>query len=288
MFSTLSKDAGSVVSSLVKGPAGKVLGNITTGLVSSQLGVKSPTSSNRLSNDLQSFLGHSSGITAALGAVDLTSYFLINPNHTLVNENNVPVSTNNSGIDATLANAILTIMNLAGCGTSSTNYNSANEQSSLFNLSLSLAANGGMSSEVNHLLGCSHTTTSLGQQSLTKAFTSSSNTQLGIASTILGSIFTPTKLNTPYVAKNILTNPTLKSGDKALVETMFQTLGTTLDKALNVSKASNMTYPVYDVTLLSSIQPSFIDTVFQDTSMTDYLSGSEMTMTQQGGLSYIY
>jgi hypothetical protein len=285
LFSTLAVDAGSLVSSVAGNTGlGKLLASTTTAVVAGSLGL---TKINNPANDRSLFSSSTSGLSSALSTSDFSSFYLTNPTTTLLDDNGNPVATNGSGVDVDTANAILSLIKLAGCDTPVTDYNSANHQASLFNLGLNLSAMNGMSDLVSNLLGCSHASTALGQQSLTTAFVSSAGVQPAVASSILGSISSKSPLNTDFIAKSIVTNPNLSAKDVGTVNGIFTQLGSTSLGAMTVPSVTPFAVPVYDLGTISQASPSFVDGVFGDTTMTDYLSSYEMKLQSDGSLSYV-
>lgn len=237
-------------------------------------------------NDLNNFLGNSASLNNALGGgQDFSSFFQTNNVYSLINQNGQAVSTNGSGVDATTANAILGILNLAGCGIADLNYSSFFEKSSLFNLGLNLSALNGMKAEVEALLGCSHASTMSGQQSIINAFLATSGSQLEMADTVLSHVDVPSSVNNDYLNKTIVTNPRLRSTDVTTLDSVFGKLGTTTTKAVSVPTASSSSYPVYDVSLLSATQPSLVSGIFGDTTIVDYFNSSPMTLQKDGRLA---
>jgi uncharacterized membrane protein len=236
------------------------------------------------------FLGTTNNVTTALGnksgSSALSSYFVTNPSSSLINSiTGQTVNTNGSGVDATTANAIAQTILKTGCVTSVTNYSSSSVQASSFNLSLEQAALNGLADLVGGLLGCSHATTLTGQTSLGSAFTSSTNSQINIASQILASVQSPATLNTPTVTSNILSNPNLTANDVGTVNSIFNTFGTSTQKAYTDPSSSSINYPVYDVSLFSQSQPSFLDATFNSNDFTNFLGGTPMTVGSDGTLN---
>ncbi len=237
------------------------------------------------SNDFQTFIGQTSTLTKFTGIKDVSSYFLANPDYSLVNNSGVPVDTNRSGIDAGTANSILSLLKIAGCSLTNTNYNSANLQSSIFNIGLSSAAQGGMINEVTNLLGCSQASSPLGQQSLISSFVSTIGSQLGISRTILGSIQSPSTVNTPFVRENLITNSSLTASDAPTVRSILTDIGSSVEESITLPGTTTSPYPVYDARLLATAQPSFVKEIMGDNTFSDFIVGVPLNINPDGKLA---
>lgn len=291
-----SSQLGQIIAGLTPTGIGSTLGlpaasSTTVGLSGTTTLTQGITGSVPLStaNDLALFTGNATalGKASGLSTDQLSGYYLSDPNISLVTDTGTPVNTNGSGVDATLANSILGVLKIAGCAVTNNSYSSSNILSSLFNLGLGQSAQKGMMAEVNSLLGCSHSSTALGQQSLVNAFIGSAGSQIAPAHAILGGISSPSVLNTNYVSKTILTNPTLNASSVGMVGGMFTTMGTSMTDALSVPGYTDNLYPVHDAATLSTAQPSFINAIYGDTSITDCFGGSEMGVFPDGSLNFI-
>ena len=64
------------------------------------------------------------------------------------------------------------------------------------------------------------------------------------------------------------------------------TLGTTTSASLTVPTASSTSYPVQNLNQIAATPPSFVNGVFTDTALTDYINGTPMTMTANGTLGF--
>ena len=275
LFTNLSAPTPSAVTSL----------QVTTPVTTTSTQVVSSTQSQE--NDLAGFLGQTSSLSQALGGQNLSSYYITNPTTSLVNSvTNTPVVTNGTSVDATTANALTQLAMQAGCTPSITNYTSANQQASTYNTALALAAQAGLQDLVNSLLGCSQASTSTGQQSLVNAFVAAMSSQLGISSTLVAGINNPSVLNTPYVSQSLVTNPTLSASDVSTLNSLLTTIGSSSTQAMCVAGTSSDTYPLYDLSVVSNIQPDVTNALLSDDTITNYLNGTEMTLQPTGTLMY--
>lgn len=237
--------------------------------------------SKSLSNDLQTFLGRSSGIQDATG-VNPLSFFLSDSKFSLLDENGNPVDTNGSGIDATSGNSILDIIRFIGCSTPTSEYKSVSEFASLYNLILQLASKSGMASLVDSLLNCSAATNPLGQTAISNTFKSVAAADAAIAAMVIDKVDNKAVMNDELITQSIVTNTNLKASDKSTVDYIMMSVGTTTEKAYSTSTISSDTTLVYNTQTLSSSSKSFMDSVFGDTAFSTYVNGTAMSLQADG------
>jgi hypothetical protein len=237
------------------------------------------------SNDYQIFTGQSQTLAETLGLTDLSSYYVPSTD-TLIDATGNLVDTGNSGISADSANALVSLLTQIGC-TINASYTSASSTNSLYTAGLTTAATYGLSDIVNQLLGCSHTSTTAGSQSLITAFTAAVGSQLTTSSQILSSISTPSVLNTPDITTALLTNPNLTRSSVGTVSSVLTTLGSSPTAALSITSASSGSYPVYDSGLISTMNASVVSGLTGTTSLTDWQTSSELLFQPDGTFSLV-
>ena len=307
LFGNLAASVGSELNYQIGGATGATIGSLAastvaqvgqatavsltgTNLVPRSPRLTPPTYLNNPNNDLALFNNQSSRITSALPGLSETSssYYTPYPDDiTLLDQDNRPVYTNRSGIDADTANAIVDILERAGCdAVTGSQYSSASSQASLFSLGLQLASANGINSLLAALLGCRHTHTSYGQTALRSAFMNTAGSQLSTASLLLDGIDDPITLNTSDTAVSIFSNQGLTPSDVIAVNHIYQAMGTTTLDAYKVPSLSSGTYPVYDTNLLASSPSDFVDASFDDTLWSTVYSGSPMETDSFGQLIY--
>ena len=234
-----------------------------------------------VANDIQSFLGRTSNLQQALGGTDVSQYYMQSQDYSIVDQDGQPVYTNKSGVSSTTANALLEIARLVGCDVGIVNFNSASELASLFNTLLSLASQNGLSSIVNSLLGCSAAGGPLGQVAITNAFTSTAPTDAAIAKMLINKVDNKAALNTDLITQSLVTNPNLKSSSVGDVNLIMQSLGTTTQSAYQVQSIGSGT-PVYNTSVLAASNPGFVETVFGDSTFTNFLNGVPVSLQSNG------
>lgn len=236
-------------------------------------------------NDFGNYISRASGLSNALGGVDVSSYYTKNPDYSLLSETGTYVNTQKSGVDAQTANSIRGLLRFAGVQNIEGSYDSAHEQASAFNIGLIAASVNGMSDEVTKLTALPFAASTNGQQSLSDAFTAVSNSNLTMASTLLTKIDQPNQFDTNSLTKSLLTNKNLKSSDTSTLNTMLTDLGTTFDQAISISSISASKYPVYDASFVTQINPTLLDTYLPDKSVSNYFDGTEISFDKNGQLT---
>lgn len=233
-----------------------------------------------IENNLQSFLGRSTSLTSLTG-VNASDYYLGSSNLTLV-DNTGTVTT--SSTDASTANAILAVARLIGCDTNDVNeYSSVDELSSLFNMILSLASEQGLTSLVESLLGCSTSSTTAGQASVLNALTSVSGTNIALTNTLINNITDSSVLyKNKQLAQSIIANNGLTGNDASAVTTALASLSYTPTGIYEIGLGSSGSLTVYNDTILSSSQKSILDSLFDDTTLSTYLTGQTVTLQANG------
>jgi len=234
-------------------------------------------------NDTAIFLNKVSNLSSALGGKDLSTYSISSPNTSLLSSTGTTVNTNKSGIDATTANLIASVANLAGCNVPG-GYSSYSTVGSSYNLATNLAAQYGMTDLLTSLLSCAMGDTSLGQTSLKNSFITATSSYVSLANLILGSINDPTTLNTSDIKSSILTNQTLSAADKSTVDSIMSQLGTTTIKAYSIDEASSVACPVLNTNTLLSSNSSFVNSVLGDSTITDFKTSQVLTVSSIGTL----
>lgn len=269
----------SIAGGLLVMGAGEVLGNLAGNATNNLIAQKTKS----LTNDAQSFMGRASTLGDATGT-NIISFFLADPKTSLLDQNGVAVDTNESGVDASTGNALLEIARIIGCSSSTLNYNSANEVSSLYNLVLSTATKNGMSDLIDDLLGCGLSTSDAGQVAVSNAFVSATSGIISLAGTLVDSISNKSALNTDSVKESIITNVNLKAADVGSVDYIMSAIGTTTKEAYAVNGISTDDTPVYNVSRIASAQTSFTDAVFEDRAFTTLIGGTAMSLKPDGTL----
>jgi hypothetical protein len=236
--------------------------------------------------DFNQFLGDVQDVSFAVDNANLSSFYLVNSTASLINQTGAIIETYGSGVDPVTANAILDAMSRGGCKPTNSEYRSANSQLSLFNTSLNLAARYGMGQEIRDLLGCSTASTTLGQQSITTAFSSVAGSQIDVSTLLLKSVTSTEGLYTQPLGKAIVTNPNLTEKDKGKVDDLFALMGTSPIDAFTVPATASSRYPIFDAQTLISTTPAYLNSFLGDTTISDYFNSVELKTNSAGALTY--
>lgn len=245
--------------------------------------VLSASVSRSIENNLQSFIGRSSSLSSLTGS-NPSDYYIGSDKLVLQNQDGDIVETTGSGTDATTANALLSIAKLIGCDTNGvTEYSSVDELSSLFNMILSIASKQGLSSLVESLLGCSSSTTAGGQQSIFRSLSEVADKDITLTNTLLGSI---TNSSTTYknkdIAKKIVSNGNLVPSDTAAVIAALGLLEFSPTDIYESVDRSGGSVKTYNLDILTTSEKSILDSLFEDKTMSTYLTGQTVTLQPNG------
>jgi hypothetical protein len=259
----------------------KQVGSVAKTAITISNTINRSTGSSLYGNDTQVFLNKVGNLSSALSGTNMSQYVLSSTKNTLMDSSGTIIDTNSTGIDATTANLIASVANLAGCNIP-VGYQSYSANASYFNTSLNLAVRGGMTSLVTSLVNCAMGNTTLGQQALSNSFNTSLGSVVSLASTIISKINSPESLNTANNRQTLLTNASLTASDSTLVESIFNTMGTTTVKALSVESVSSDACPVLDYSTLTKATPSFLNGATGSSTISNFLNGKSMTLDSSG------
>lgn len=236
-----------------------------------------------ISNSVQSFTGRSD-LLANLTGKDASSYYLGTNTLSLLDQDKNVVTSTSTSTDANTANAILAVAREIGCDTNGvTEYSSTNELSSLYNLILSLASEQGLTDLVNSLLGCSMASSTYGQSAIITALKSVSSTDIATTNQLLAHVTDPTILQKNQdLARSILSNSNLSSADAAAVSAALAALNYTPTEAFEIETLSDGSIKIYDSNALSSSEKSILDSLFDDTSFSTFLTGQTVDLLPNG------
>jgi len=242
--------------------------------------------SRSIENNVQSFIGRASSLTSLTG-VDAGGYYLGSKSLSLTDQTGTVVNTTSSGTDANTANAILSVARLIGCDTGGvTEYSSVDELSSLYNMILSLASQQGLSSLVDSLLGCSMSSTVYGQQSVLTALNSVASTDITLTNTLISNVTDSSVLyKNQQLAKSIISNANLNGSDAAAVTAALAELSYTPTSVFEIDISTDGTVRVYDDATLNISEKSILDNLFNDTTMSTYLTGKSVSLLPDGTYS---
>jgi hypothetical protein len=237
-------------------------------------------------NDFTQFVSSVDSLAVGVQEASVGAYYLTNATGSLIDQTGAIIDTYGSGVDAVTANALLQAMSRGGCNTTTKEYLSANNQGSLFNLSIGLASKYGMGREVNDLLGCSFASSPLGQRSITNAFTTIAGSNVDLSTRLLKSVVSSSSIFTNTLGKQIVTNPKLTAVDATKVSDLFSLLGSSPTEAFTLPGTAGDKYPIFDASTLISTQPSFLSAMLGDATIVDYFNSQELKPSLEGLLKF--
>jgi hypothetical protein len=128
--------------------------------------------------------------------------------------------------------------------------------------------------------------TTYGQQSVLTALTSVASTDITLTNTLISNVTDSTVLyKNQQLAKNIISNSNLTGSDAAAVTTALAGLSYTPTSIFEIDIASDGSVRVYDDTTLNLSEKSILDNLFNDTTMSTYLTGQSVSLLPNGTYS---
>lgn len=235
-----------------------------------------------VTNSLQGFLGRTNSLSNLTG-MNMSQFFVADPNNTLRNSQGNAINTRGSGVDSGVANDLLNLARTINCGVPTDFYDSLTEIDSLFRSLLAMATNFRLDDLLDNLLACNRVNSQIGQDTLVYVFEEFATEDPTSANKILTNIENKSLLSTDKIYKDIVTNPNLSTSDVGTINSIITNLGTTVQKSYTIPGIS-ADVDVYDINALSKSNKGFVDNVFGDSTLSTITSGTSAEFSTEGYL----